>query len=177
MVPLTDRSSSRTLAPVASVARLAYQIPMANGTDTTVIYMIVTLLALAEQVIAIVAGCAPVVSAWVVRTVLAPKDTRGAPISPAAFANQPRTLTQRMRPDRESCAETPQERRLRKWKRSKASDPYPTLTTVQSTVSEERLRGGTPGDDDSVRRSDTWELGEIPSISKNDARENPGSIV
>lgn len=154
---------------------------MADGTDTTVIYMIVVLLAIAEQVIAIIAGCAPVVSAWIVRIVLH-KET-GVRISPAAAAagnaNQPRTLTQRiMRPDRESHAETPQERRLRKWKRSKASDPYPTITTVQSTASEEVLRGGTPGDGDSVRRSETWELGEVSSHSgRNDGRGSSGSIV
>lgn len=152
---------------------------MANGTDTTVIYMIVVLLALAEQVIAIVAGCAPVVSAWVVRTVLA-KESGVSPISPAEAANQPRTITRRMRPDRESREETPQERRVRKWGRGKASDLYPTITTVQSTASEEALdprsEVGVNGDD--VRREETWELGEMGSVSvKGERRGSPVSIV
>lgn len=55
------------LAPLASVARLAYQIPTANNPDKTLIYTIVAFLAVAEQVVCIVVGCAPVVSSWVIR--------------------------------------------------------------------------------------------------------------
>ncbi|CAN8101521.1 unnamed protein product [Discula destructiva] len=169
-----------TLAPLSSIARLAYQIPMANGTDTTVIYMIVVLLALAEQVIAIVAGCAPVVSAWFVRLVLQ-RGSRDA-ISPAAAANLPRTITQRFRPDREGGVgqETPQDRRRRKWKRAKASDPYPTITTAQSTASEVALDPGHAaalqvGEAESAHRSETWEMSDFTSVAvKTDTEaQNP----
>lgn len=117
---------------------------MANGKDTTVIYMIVVLLALAEQVIGIVAGCAPVVSTWFVRLVLTKGSRKNAAkISPGAAANAPRTLTQRFWPNREGGEpETPQERRRRKWKRSTATDPYPLTVTVQTTASEEALDPG-----------------------------------
>lgn len=57
------------LAPLASIARLAYQIPTANDPDKTVIYMVVALLAAAEQVVGIVVGCAPVVSSSAIRLV------------------------------------------------------------------------------------------------------------
>ncbi|KUI60553.1 hypothetical protein VP1G_07728 [Cytospora mali] len=160
-----------TLAPIASIARLAYQIPMADGTDTTVIYMIVVLLALAEQVIAMVAGNAPVVSAWFVRLVL--KRGKRDAVSPAEAANVPRTLTQRFWPDREGHQESPKERRLRKWKRSGASDPYPiTITTVQSTASQEALdpRHRSLGDAESGRGSEAWELSENASIAAGTKR-------
>ncbi|KAH8770813.1 hypothetical protein F5883DRAFT_642774 [Diaporthe sp. PMI_573] len=152
-----------TLAPLSSIARLAYQIPMANGKDTTVIYMIVVVLALAEQVIGIVAGCAPIVSTWFVRLVLQ-KGSRDAKISPGAAANAPRTITQRFWPNREGGEpETPRERRLRKWKRSTATDPYPLTMTVQTTASEEALDPGFAelGNVESGRRSQGIELGEV----------------
>ncbi|KAK2613136.1 hypothetical protein N8I77_000065 [Diaporthe amygdali] len=160
-----------TLAPLSSIARLAYQVPMADGTDTTVIYMIVVILALAEQVIGIVAGCAPIVSTWFVRLVLR-KGSRDVKISPAAAANAPRTLTQRFKLDREGGEpETPQERRLRKWKRSKASDPYPTLnTTILTTASEEALDPGFEAlrNAESGRRSDALELSDVASVGGRD---------
>lgn len=162
-----------TLAPLSSVARLAYQIPMADGTDKTVIYMIVVLLALAEQVIAIIAGCAPVVSGWFIRRVMHKGQAGREPASPGG-GNVPRTITERFRPDREGPEETPRERRLRKWGRGKASDPYPTLTTGQSTASEEALdpRVGTPGDAESERRSETWELSDVEA-----ARSDPEARI
>lgn len=139
---------------------------MADGTDTTIIYMIVVLLALAEQVIAMVAGNAPVLSAWTVRLVLKGGPRRAA-VSPGAAANLPRTVTQRFWPDREGAQEPSQERRLRKWKHSGASDPYPLTTTVQSTASEEALDPSGArqfGDAESGLRSETWELSDIGSI-------------
>lgn len=159
-----------TLAPLSSIARLAYQVPMADGKDTTVIYMIVVLLALAEQVIAIIAGCAPIVSTWFVRLVLH-KGSRDAKISPGAAANAPRTITQRFWPNREGDEpETPRERRLRKWKRSTATDPYPITMTVQSTASEEALDPGFAalGTTESGRASENVELGDVVSIRKKD---------
>ncbi|POS69009.1 hypothetical protein DHEL01_v212597 [Diaporthe helianthi] len=158
-----------TLAPLSSIARLAYQIPMANGTDKTVIYMIVVILALAEQVIGIVAGCAPIVSTWVVRLVLH-KGSSNARISPGAAANAPRTITQRFWPNREGGEpETPQERRKRKWKRPKASDPYPLTVTMQTTASEEALDPGFAelgnAESGSGRRSDGIEMGDLTPVS------------
>lgn len=149
-----------TLAPLSSIARLAYQIPMANGVDRTVIYMIVVLLALAEQVIAIVAGNAPVSTAWFVRLVR--KKTTHDVASPGAAANLPRTVTARFWPDREGEADSPHGRRLRNCRRSKASDPYPTTSTVQGTTSEEALDPGLyqngPPDVESGHGVEMWEL-------------------
>lgn len=169
-------SPSSTLAPVSSIARLAYQIPMADGTDKTVIYMIVVLLALAEQVIALIAGNAPVVSAWFVRLFLK-KGSRDDAVSPGAAANVPRTISQRFWPDREGGEETPRERRLRKWKRSGASDPYPiTVTTMRTTASQEALDPGQKvlGDMESGRGgAEAWELSERASTAagtNNDAQ-------
>ena len=128
--------------------------------------MIVVFLALAEQVIAMVAGNAPVVSAWFVRLVL--KRGKRDAISPAQAANVPRTITERFWPDREGGEETPRERRLRKWKRSTPSDPYPiTLTTGRSTASEEALDPGnrTLTASESGQRSEAWELSESGSIA------------
>lgn len=164
-MPLTLPPPS-TLAPLSSIARLAYQVPVANGKDTTVIYMVVVALALAEQVIAIIAGCAPVVSTWFVRLVLH-RGSRDAKISPGAAANAPRTITQRFWPDREGGEpETPRERRLRKWKRSTATDPYPITMTVQSTASEEALDPGFAalGITESGRGSEGVELTEVTSV-------------
>lgn len=152
---------------MASIARLAYQIPMADGKDVTVIYMIVVLLALAEQVIAVIAGNAPVMSAWFVRLFLK-RGSRDAAISPGAAANVPRTITQRFWPDREGHKETPRERQLRKWKRSGASDPYPiTVTTVRTTASQEALDPGCKilADTESGGRSEVWELSERASTA------------
>lgn len=172
-----DAETFSTLAPLASIARLAYQIPMADGTDTTVIYMIVVLLALAEQVIAMVAGNAPVVSAWFVRLVL--KRGKRDAVSPAQAANVPRTITERFWPDREGGEETPRERRLRKWKRATASDPYPiTFTTGQSTASEEALDPGhrTLTATESNQRSETWELSENGSLAAARNNEFPTTL-
>lgn len=150
---------------------------MANGTDSTVTYMIVVLLALAEQVIAMVAGNAPVVSAWLVRLVMKRSTRSGA--SPGAAANVPRTVTERFWPDREGERETPRDRLARKWRRSKASDPYPTITTGLRTASEEALDpgAGTLGDAESGRsRSEGWELsGNVYSVARGDsgATHNP----
>lgn len=137
---------------------------MAGGTEKTVIYMIVVLLALAEQVIATVAGNAPVVSAWAVRLVMRRGTLQDQGVSP----NVPRTLTQRFWPDREGKPESPRERRLRRWKRGSASDPYPiTITTTlqQTTASEEALDPtcGAVGDVES-RRSEAWELTENATV-------------
>ncbi len=56
-----------TLAPAASVARLVYQVLTLRDANKTVTYLITALLALAEQIIASVAGCVPVISALYLR--------------------------------------------------------------------------------------------------------------
>lgn len=163
---LSTHTVLSTLAPISSIARLAYQIPMADGTDSTIIYMIVVFLALAEQVIAIVAGNAPVVSAWFVRLVR--KKTTRDIASPGAAANLPRTVTERFWPDREGKEETPRDRWLGKLRRSKASDPYPAITTGQGTTSEEALDPGTSAlgltDVESGHGVEVWELSENVSV-------------
>ncbi|KAI1469521.1 uncharacterized protein F4812DRAFT_458057 [Daldinia caldariorum] len=55
------------LAPLVSIARLAYQIPEGNGENRTVIYPIVLIMATAEQAVAMIVGSAPVASTSVVR--------------------------------------------------------------------------------------------------------------
>ncbi|XXH05719.1 hypothetical protein Hte_012155 [Hypoxylon texense] len=50
------------LAPLVSIARLAYQIPEGNGENKTVIYSVVLILASAEQAVAMIVGSAPVAS-------------------------------------------------------------------------------------------------------------------
>lgn len=114
--------------------------------------MIVVLLALAEQVIAIVAGCAPVVSAVVVRLLVRRKHNNKPDV------NLPRTLTQRFRPGREGA------------KRAKASDPYPTTgaaTGAQGSASEEALDPGFAGREEAegARGDEGWELGAVASVS------------
>jgi hypothetical protein len=141
---------------------------VANGKDTTVIYMIVVILALAEQVIGIVAGCAPIVSTWFVRLVLHKGSRDHNKISPGAAANAPRTITERFWPNREGGKpETPRERRLRKWKRSTATDPYPLTVTVQTTASQEALDPGCVelGNAESARRSDGIEMINITLVT------------
>ncbi|KAI0097211.1 hypothetical protein GGR51DRAFT_541864 [Nemania sp. FL0031] len=82
-----------TLAPLASIARLGYQIPVANGTNRTVIYQIVLFLATAEQTIAMIVGSAPIASGVVIRII-----RQKHPRSPLL---RNRTLTERFWPARE----------------------------------------------------------------------------
>lgn len=118
-----------TLAPVSSIARLAYQVPIADGTNKTVIYPIVIILATAEQTISVIAGCIPVTSAWV-RLFLGMRLRKRTPKS-----GSNRTLTQRFWPDRESGPKTES-----RDKRSGGSDPYPiTRATMTGLDSEEVL--------------------------------------
>lgn len=56
-----------SLAPLASAARLVYQVATADSTDKTVVYIIVAILAVAEQVVAIIVGCAPVVASLAIK--------------------------------------------------------------------------------------------------------------
>ena len=58
-----------SLAPLASISRLAFQIVEANGTNKTVIYPVIVILALAEQTVAMVGGSIPIIRNTVVKMV------------------------------------------------------------------------------------------------------------
>lgn len=107
------------LAPLVSVARLGYQVPVANGANKTVIYPIVLVLATAEQTVAMIVGSAPVASSAIVRLMWWKLPHSG----------QNKTLTQRIWPGREA--------RSRNAKRGSrgAPDPYPiTGATLTGSV-------------------------------------------
>lgn len=70
-----------SLAPLASIARLAYQIPTATSENKTVVYMVVAILAVAEQVVAVIVGCAPVVASLVIKVVRGKSKASSAPSS------------------------------------------------------------------------------------------------
>ncbi|KAI0439635.1 hypothetical protein F4803DRAFT_568217 [Xylaria telfairii] len=86
-----------TLAPLASIARLGYQIPLADGKNKTVIYPIVLFLATAEQTVAMIVGSAPIASGVVIGII-----RQKRPHNPRL---KKKTLTQRMWPDREARSE------------------------------------------------------------------------
>ncbi|KAI0019205.1 hypothetical protein F4780DRAFT_771391 [Xylariomycetidae sp. FL0641] len=110
------------LAPIASLARLCYQIPMADNPDKTVLYSTVMLLATAEQGVAMIIGSAPVCSTLLLRI------KRGRrPSGPRQNA----TMSQRIWPSRERKVGTTPKRR-------KTPDPF-RITTDAGTNSSEAL--------------------------------------
>ena len=122
-----------TLAPLASIARLAYQIPLANGANKTVIYPIVIILASAEQTVAMIVGSAPVASTAVIRLIW-----RRLPNDPA----RNKTLTQRMWPSREARG------RVQKRDSRGIPDPFPVTDPTLLGTSSEILYPGTTADRD-----------------------------
>ncbi|KAI0398739.1 hypothetical protein F4802DRAFT_613994 [Xylaria palmicola] len=99
-----------TLAPLASVARLGYQVPLASGENKTVIYPIVLLLATAEQAVAMIVGSAPVASGAVIRVLRRkkrPAPGAGGPAAPRHHNRRPRnkTVSERFWPSREATSE------------------------------------------------------------------------
>ncbi|KAK8091421.1 hypothetical protein PG997_001782 [Apiospora hydei] len=56
-----------TIAPLASIARLIYQIVTVDSKDKTVVYLVAGILATAEQVVGIIVGSLPATSSWAVR--------------------------------------------------------------------------------------------------------------
>jgi hypothetical protein len=135
------------LAPLASIARLGYQIPEANGSNKTVIYPIVLILATAEQAIAMMVGSAPVASAAVIRLIWRK--------FPAAAGRKKKTLTQRMWPSREATTAPAR----------KAPDPFPiTGDTDMISGSSEVLYSKTTHQDsggehvENVDKGDSWEV-------------------
>ncbi|KAI0453349.1 hypothetical protein F5B21DRAFT_479763 [Xylaria acuta] len=83
-----------TLAPLASITRLGYQVPLADGKNKTVIYPIVLFLASAEQTVAMIVGSAPIASGVVIG-ILRQKRPRNPRL-------KKKTLTERIWPDREA---------------------------------------------------------------------------
>ena len=85
-----------SLAPLASIARLAYQIPKANSDNKTVVYPTVAILATAEQVVAMIGGSIPIVSATAIRLF---RGTLGG--SSGRSPQHRRTISQHVWPRRE----------------------------------------------------------------------------
>lgn len=123
------------LAPLVSIARLAYQIPFRNDKNSTVIYSIVSILASAEQAVAMIVGSAPVASASVIRLLWRKQ--------PTTVHN--RTATQRFWPGRET-----RDKPIKKDSRG-VPDPFP-ITDGTWTNSTEILHPDTHEDHQS------WEM-------------------
>lgn len=125
------------LAPLVSIARLAYQIPEGNGENKTVIYAIVLILATAEQAVAMIVGSAPVASAWAVRLIRR-KLSRPA---------HNRTVSQRFWPGRETRVQLARG----------VPDPFPISADTWTQSTEILYSGATAkrrdGDD-----GHSWEL-------------------
>ncbi|KAF3765041.1 hypothetical protein M406DRAFT_107002 [Cryphonectria parasitica EP155] len=84
-----------SLAPLASVARLAYQIPTAESENKTVVYIVVSILAVAEQVVAVIVGCAPVVASLVIKVVRGRTKVSSTPSSRSGRRYGPLSLRKR----------------------------------------------------------------------------------
>jgi hypothetical protein len=151
------------LAPLASIARLGYQIPVANGKDKTVIYPIVLLLATAEQAIAMIVGSAPVVSGLFIglarrKLPLAAGGERGK--------GPPKTMSQRMWPAREALTSP---RLTVQRTPDGARDPFP-ITDVSNLLlsaasagvvypaATHSKKGRRDGDDEVVAVAEHWEM-------------------
>ncbi|KAI0169864.1 hypothetical protein GGR52DRAFT_573915 [Hypoxylon sp. FL1284] len=137
------------LAPLVSIARLAYQIPAGNGKNKTVIYTIVLIIASAEQTVTMIVGSAPIASVAVVRLLWQKQHT------PVHY----KTVSQRFWPGRETRNPSP-----RKDSRG-VPDPFP-ITVDTWMNSRENLRPGLArleGDDDQ-----SWELmsGTVDSVKR-----------
>ncbi|KAI1077724.1 hypothetical protein F5B20DRAFT_551142 [Whalleya microplaca] len=112
------------LAPIASIVRLGYQIPMGNDPNRTVIYPVITLFATAEQAVAMIIGSAPVCNALFVRIIRGKRS-----LSPRRNV----TISQRMWPDRERKNGS-----VPKRTRRGVPDPF-RITDVTGTTSTEVL--------------------------------------
>ncbi|KAI0113813.1 hypothetical protein F4776DRAFT_666978 [Hypoxylon sp. NC0597] len=129
------------LAPVASIARLAYQISVVDDKNKTVVYSIVLILATAEQAVAMIVSSAPVASASVVRLMWRKR--------PSHIEN--RTFTQRIWPGRDA-KNRPAKKGLRG-----APDPFPI--TVDTWIdSTEALYSGTSARQGEGGEGQSWEM-------------------
>ncbi|KAI1774295.1 hypothetical protein F4818DRAFT_419525 [Hypoxylon cercidicola] len=129
------------LAPLVSIARLAYQIPERDGKNTTVIYSIVLILASTEQTVAMIVGSAPVASASVVRLLWRKLPT---PV-------HNRAVSQRFWPGRETKNQ-PERRDSRG-----IPDPFP-ITADTWTNSTEILHSGTTARQEDGDDNEAWEM-------------------
>ncbi|KAI8948668.1 hypothetical protein F4801DRAFT_581189 [Xylaria longipes] len=153
-----------TLAPLASVARLGYQIPLADGKNKTVIYPIVLFLATAEQTVAMIVGSAPIASGVVIGTL-----RQKRPHNPRL---KQKTLTERIWPDREA--------------RSGYSpgggipDPFPISDpTAMVTESAEGLNSNMKGKHSDGENEDPWGVisQEISNVNKTGHEDSRKSYV
>ncbi|KAI1381994.1 hypothetical protein F4677DRAFT_11743 [Hypoxylon crocopeplum] len=122
------------LAPIASIARLGYQIPVSDSPDVTLTYTIAALTATAEQAVAVIIGSAPVCNALVMRIVRGKR---------ARAPNRNATVSQRLWPSREPQG-TPSEGSKRKTR-----DPF-RITEITGTTSTDILYS-----QDDTRRSNS----------------------
>lgn len=136
------------LAPLFSIARLGYQIPVADGENKTVIYPIVLILATAEQTVAMIVGSAPVASSAIVRLMWWKLPNSG----------QNRTLTERIWPGREARSRDPMKRGSRGGRGGGgAPDPYP-ITGATLTGSVEVLYTNTAARQSDGDNVGSWEM-------------------
>ncbi|KAI1378314.1 hypothetical protein F4677DRAFT_390904 [Hypoxylon crocopeplum] len=128
-----------TIAPVVSIVRLVYQALDGDGENKTIIYTIVSLLATAEQVVAVIVGSAPVASAAVIRLMW-----RKLPASP-----HNRTITERIWPGREARQQPVDSRGI--------PDPFP-ITGATLTESAEVLYSSTTAGQSGSNNRESWEM-------------------
>lgn len=148
------------LAPLASVARLGYQIPVADGENKTVIYPIVLILATAEQVVAMIVGSAPVASAAVLKVL-----RRKLP-SPA----HQKSMSQRMWPTREA------RNRPARDGPGEIPDPYP-VTGATLASSAEALYPHTIARSSNGEHAESWEMIKATSSFNREISHGTSSTV
>ncbi|KAI0552418.1 hypothetical protein F4679DRAFT_88648 [Xylaria curta] len=152
-----------TLAPLASIARLGYQIPLADGTNKTVIYPIVLFLASAEQTVAMIVGSAPIASGVVIG-MLRQKRPRNRGL-------QKKTLTERIWPGREARSE---------YYQGGIPDPFPISDPAPMvTESAEGLNPNMKGKQSDGENEDPWGImsQEISNVNKTGHEDSRKSYV
>ncbi|KAK7937176.1 uncharacterized protein PG986_014044 [Apiospora aurea] len=113
-----------TIAPLASIARLIYQIATVDSKDKTVVYLVAGILATAEQVVGIIVGSLPATSSWAVRRLGKLKAGR----------NALRAASQRLRRD---CGTSPGSRdRKQQHRHAGGRDPYEATNATVWTSQE-----------------------------------------
>ncbi|KAI0467436.1 hypothetical protein F4859DRAFT_494423 [Xylaria cf. heliscus] len=153
-----------TLAPLASIARLSYQIPLADGKNKTVIYPIVLFLATAEQTVAMIVGSAPIASGVIIGAL-----RQKRPPNPLL---KNKTLTERFWPDREARSEYSP--------RGGAPDPFPISDpAARATESAEGLNSNVKSKQSDGENEDPWGVmsQEISNVSKTGHGDSGKSYV
>ncbi|KAI1124040.1 hypothetical protein F5Y10DRAFT_280507 [Nemania abortiva] len=148
------------LAPLASIARLGYQIPVADGQNRTVIYQIVLFLATAEQTVAMIVGSAPIASGVLI-SIIRRKHSR----SPLL---KNKTLTERLWPAREA--------RSRQSSPRGVPDPFPLSDpTGMAAGSADGLNINTKERHSDVENADHWEIARQVTSSVNEVASHVDS--